>query len=178
MDQLHKRSSKKGIKMNLDTEIKISSERIKIFPLSEIKDICREYNFSVFDILSIAYAESSFRPDTLHNISGAAGLYQMKPWAVNRTGLKDLNVFNIKESTLLVCVFLDILRTVDFPKIEKNNIPGINGSFEKLMLLYHYGLSGTKNIIMSGILPEETKIYIDNIRKGKKISFEVLSKKN
>lgn len=160
----------------LETEIEISAKRIKKFDLNSIKKICLKYDFNIHDILSVAYAESSFRPDTLHKISGAKGMYQMKTWAINRTNLLNKNVFDITDSTELCCKFLDILRDVDYPKIKHYKYLDLN-EFEKIMMLYHYGLSKTLEFFKNNIVFEETKIYINNLRRGKKISFEVLSKK-
>lgn len=162
--------------MSTDTEIKISSERLKNFDIQKIERICKKYNFSLYDILSLAYAESSFRPGVTH-LSGAKGMYQMKDWAVRRTGLLNLNTYDVYDSTELACSFLDILRRVDYPKIKDMNFLDLS-DFEKMALLYHYGLTGYKEIYYSGDIPEETKIYLKNITKGRYIIFSVLLKKN
>ena len=163
--------------MNFQTEIKISSERFKKLDIEAIKNISKQYKFSYLDILSVAYAESSFKPNTIHPVSNAAGMYQMKPWAIDRTGLKNINIYDPVEATHAATKFLHILRNVDYPKIKNIQPPQTINNFEKLMLLYHYGLRGTVERLNMKDFPKETKIYISNLRKGYKIAFNILSKK-
>ncbi|KLO21868.1 hypothetical protein X275_08225 [Marinitoga sp. 1197] len=132
------------------------------------------------DILSLAFAESSFNPTARNPATNAVGLYQMTPWAIKRVRAEDMNIFDPIIATKVVCNFLDLIEEMDLYKLDEyknTKFYQYLSDFERLAILYHYGLMGAKSRFKLNFVnkqDKETLIYISNIRKGKLIALELI----
>ncbi len=104
----------------------------------------------------------------------------MTPWAIKRVRAENLNIFDPVTSTEIVCKFLNLLEEIDLPKLEKyknTKFYQYLSDFERLAILYHYGLMSAKNRFELNSVnkqDKETLIYISNLRKGKLIALELV----
>lgn len=167
---------KGGVKENM-------SVLLRDIPVSVIAEMCEQKDFSVYDVLGLAFAESSFRPDIVHPATEATGMYQLTPWAVERVGGKIAEMKKPIPATAAALDFLALIKNTDRPKLEAFKTTIVYSyltEFERLAVIYHYGIRKAFelfNLERVADLPTETHIYISNMRRGREIVFWHLKKK-